>query len=475
MIAYRAGLALLLALTVHAGTVCAQATFANFDAAQFEDNGFRFADFADNFFGNFTIADGLIKLDLTEDVDLANGFFGGAGSDVSAEFESDTTQLEVTFAVGADNVAEDFRVVLADNDGVGIGEEYQYSVGLTDVVPADGFVTKILPLDSFVFRQAGFMQADGDMELNFGLTQIQVQSAFGVADRLQVDIESVKLVDPEAPFNPLVIELTPATFAAQAQSFDFGIFQDAGVVDQAGGTFIIDANQSTTPGGSGGLGFNGLNTDFDAETHEIQVEARLLAGNTAETFNVLLGDSDGTDSGPGEGSEDYIFTVATDEFTETDFSTFTIPLGTGSESAVVTTFGFTNGGDELQNFDLSQLQIQMDAVEDGGTGSGLAIEIARVSIVAIETLDGDFNGDGVVDAADYTVFRDNVGADESVLLGAGDGSGTVDEGDLAVWQGNYGAGTGGVAAAVPEAGSTALLILAASFGAFVGRKARGDS
>lgn len=70
---------------------------------------------------------------------------------------------------------------------------------------------------------------------------------------------------------------------------------------------------------------------------------------------------------------------------------------------------------------------------------------------------GDFNSDGLVDAADYTVWRDNENGDESVLGGAGDGSGTVDAGDYSLWVSNYGAG-GSVPVAVPEPTSVVLMM-----------------
>ncbi|TWT35718.1 hypothetical protein KOR34_06120 [Posidoniimonas corsicana] len=78
-------------------------------------------------------------------------------------------------------------------------------------------------------------------------------------------------------------------------------------------------------------------------------------------------------------------------------------------------------------------------------------------------LQGDFNEDGVVDAADYTVWRDNLGADESVLPpGAGDGSGTVDAGDYAAWRSNYGASAAASTAATgaPEPAAVTLLLAA---------------
>ncbi|WP_146590455.1 sialidase family protein [Posidoniimonas polymericola] len=79
-----------------------------------------------------------------------------------------------------------------------------------------------------------------------------------------------------------------------------------------------------------------------------------------------------------------------------------------------------------------------------------------------EPLLGDFNNDGVVDAADYSVWRDNLGA--SITLPNEDPSvtpGTVSEQDYETWRKNYGAvaaapSTGG-AREVPEPAAAWLL------------------
>ncbi len=60
------------------------------------------------------------------------------------------------------------------------------------------------------------------------------------------------------------------------------------------------------------------------------------------------------------------------------------------------------------------------------------------TLIAPPTLAGDFNGDGRVDAADYTVWRDNLGAMDLPLVDA-DGSGEVDAGDYSIWRSNFGA------------------------------------
>jgi hypothetical protein len=80
-------------------------------------------------------------------------------------------------------------------------------------------------------------------------------------------------------------------------------------------------------------------------------------------------------------------------------------------------------------------------------------------------LPGDYNDDGVVDAADYTVWRNNLGeSDESSLNGNGDGMNGVDPGDYAWWKQHFGdsLGSGGIASsgsAVPEP-STVVYIVA---------------
>ncbi|MEX2170082.1 MAG: hypothetical protein WD851_12295 [Pirellulales bacterium] len=82
---------------------------------------------------------------------------------------------------------------------------------------------------------------------------------------------------------------------------------------------------------------------------------------------------------------------------------------------------------------------------------------------------GDFNADGAVDAADYTVWRDHLGAaDESAISGGGDGLNGVDQTDYHLWVSHFGSsGSGSLAAAsiVPEpAPATLMLIGSFAFG-----------
>lgn len=77
-------------------------------------------------------------------------------------------------------------------------------------------------------------------------------------------------------------------------------------------------------------------------------------------------------------------------------------------------------------------------------------------------LPGDFNNDGTVNLADYTVWRDNLGAaDEQSLNGNGNGIGGVDMADYDWWKAHFGTSAGAIATVesqqVPEPSSVLLM------------------
>lgn len=86
----------------------------------------------------------------------------------------------------------------------------------------------------------------------------------------------------------------------------------------------------------------------------------------------------------------------------------------------------------------------------------------RLDTLVIEPLAGDYNADGTVDAADYTVWRDTFGQANGVLSADGNQDGVVDDMDYIVWQNNYGLSSAALASAnstaVPEP-NTFLLVL----------------
>ena len=146
----------------------------------------------------------------------------------------------------------------------------------------------------------------------------------------------------------------------------------------------------------------------------------------------------GTTAPPGLGAEDYNFFIDTSNFNSSGFSTFTIPLGSGSETNFVTQYGSVNTGDGLQNFGLNQMQIQSSGDDPGVLG----IEIMRFSIVERPaTLAGDFDGDGDVDGRDFLEWQ------------RGNSPNPLSAGDLAAWQAAYGMGGLTAAVSIPEPGT----------------------
>lgn len=83
--------------------------------------------------------------------------------------------------------------------------------------------------------------------------------------------------------------------------------------------------------------------------------------------------------------------------------------------------------------------------------------------VAITSLGlvGDYTGDGLVNAADYTLWRDTFGSTEN-LAADGDGSGEIDAADYGVWASAYGSSSA-PGATVPEPSVLCLL----GFGVFL--------
>ncbi len=80
----------------------------------------------------------------------------------------------------------------------------------------------------------------------------------------------------------------------------------------------------------------------------------------------------------------------------------------------------------------------------GGDGNDVTLRMA--------TLAADYNHNGTVDAADYTVWRNTLGSTTN-LHADGNGNGIVDSGDYTFWKSNFGAHNGsgsGATAAVPE-------------------------
>jgi T5SS/PEP-CTERM-associated repeat protein len=109
----------------------------------------------------------------------------------------------------------------------------------------------------------------------------------------------------------------------------------------------------------------------------------------------------------------------------------------------------------------------------GGMQWDLDIDSTTVVLRVVGT--GDYNGNGVVDAGDYAVWRDMLGQTGAGLAADGDGNGAVNAADYNLWRSRFGTvlGSGAaLAAGIPEPTTAALLSVAAIFAV---RRKRGTS
>ncbi|MGL4513487.1 MAG: glycerophosphodiester phosphodiesterase family protein [Lacipirellulaceae bacterium] len=94
-----------------------------------------------------------------------------------------------------------------------------------------------------------------------------------------------------------------------------------------------------------------------------------------------------------------------------------------------------------------------------------SIETDRPDLMAPLVWVGDYNADGVVNAADYTVYRDTLGATGAGMAADADGNGRVELRDYGVWAMRYGQpGRPGGSSSIPEpAALVGAFVLAATF------------
>lgn len=101
----------------------------------------------------------------------------------------------------------------------------------------------------------------------------------------------------------------------------------------------------------------------------------------------------------------------------------------------------------------------------GGAAASVELTLSadQTATIVLPYLVGDYNGDGRVDSADYSVWRDSFGSTTN-LAADGNHDGVVDDNDYAVWASRFGNAVPS-AAIVPEpTAMTTALVLAAVFG-----------
>lgn len=177
-----------------------------------------------NSFGSFTfgdlsvagaVTDGPDSLifDVMTDNDGSNGFFGGIGVDFSnntevapgvflqlpLDFDPTVSWWEMRVKKLPNNAASTVNTVYRDLDSIdgANADEFQFNFDLTSI-PDDGeFHIITVPTTNFGFSQTSAGAPDGLN--NPGLNQIQIQSVFGSSDRLNIEVDWVRIYSVPEP------------------------------------------------------------------------------------------------------------------------------------------------------------------------------------------------------------------------------------------------------------------------------------
>ena len=182
------------------------------------------------------------------------------------------------------------------------------------------------------------------------------------------------------------------------------------------GTLTVDGNYNQGSGGTLAIEIGGTQPGVEHDVLNVLGDASL-----AGTLSVSL----------------------IDGFTPSGGNTFKVLTASGE----LTDAGLTLGGSAAASFTVS-VDTTNDWIMLMTAGAGLA---------------GDYSGNGVVDAADYTIFRDNLGGDSAVLGGNGSGAATVVQADYDLWKQNFGSSGTGSSAAVPEPTAVLLVLFGLSW------------
>ena len=144
---------------------------------------------------------------------------------------------------------------------------------------------------------------------------------------------------------------------------------------------------------------------------------------------------------------------------------------TGDEAIIVLDLGFlqTPLRDNVTVVPEMNLRRYLDLIVQDETG----VDFVKLELTVRPPSQGDFNRNGVVDAADYDLWRKQFGTAVPPYSGAdADGNGSVDGVDYQIWQSHFGevlANPGaGAAVSVPEPASL-LLFVAGTLGLVVRR------
>lgn len=388
----------------------------------------------------------------TMEIGLGHWRYGGSTGEAEIDFvEIDIFDaITVTSAIwDVDASGEWQNFANWDTDVSGFPESNQAVVTLGGAIsaPRSVFSTTDMKAKSVTFDSAHqyaitgagtlILEADsGNAALNASQGTHEVQVSLNLASSTDSAVSSGGRIDLNN-----AVDLGGNTFAVSGDGWlNFNNNLDTGTSGQVnstgniGGTGTINGGLANQAGGNvgPGLSIGELNVDgtySQAATASLEIE---IGVDGSDLLSIL-----------GAATLDGLLDVSLlDGFSPTAGAMYTVLTASS-----ITDNGLTLSGSASSNFSMA---VNVDS-----------IVLTALSVVG---LPGDFNDDGMVNLADYAVWRDNLGAaNDGGLNGNGDGINGVDAGDYNLWKtsfGNPGSAASQGNQAVPEPTTIGLILLA---------------
>jgi hypothetical protein len=285
--------------------------------------------------------------------------------------------------------------------------------------------------EDITFAPAGV----AELQTSLPVGHYQISGAFGVVD----DLDPVLIAEPLTAYNRYNYGATPNTGTPPEARINKGVMSVVEDYRGARSLLIVLDKSGDTTGGSLSLQLNGTGAD--------------LASSNIFIRDDPTGDSYSYNSGTG-------LVQWTWAAGQTDGAVIKLPFARPTSdplvdwSIVFSTLDFTG----LDGFVFLANGQEIDL---GTGGFNFTLGIPQ------PPLPGDYNHNNVVDAADYTIWRDSLGQTGEGLAADGTGyqglpDGVVDQRDYDLWKSHFGdtANSGSAAVAVPESATQVMFFAA---------------
>lgn len=224
-------------------------------------------------------------------------------------------------------------------------------------------------------------------------------------------------------------------------------------------------------GGRVGIAFNFFGSGDQGEYGMVQTLSETLEAYTIYTLEVDVGNiASGTSMGGGffnlDGLPGYrVDLLAGGELIDQDNNLLFGSIADGQFG--MSSFSFSTGAAHAQLGQALGIRlVNLNEVDPSAPNADLEVDFDNVRFSAVPAVAGDYNFNGTVDAADYTVWRDAFESGSGGLDADGNDDGTIDLVDHAFWASRFG-DTVVSGVTVPEPSTVVLL-----FGAIVGLASR---